>query len=96
MEENPLKKNKIWFRKKTFGFGWTPCSWEGWLVLLVWLASFILIVKNTEPGSLNSFIYIILMVGLLLLVSYLKGERLSWHRDEVVGGTPEDKKTENK
>ena len=23
-----------WFRRKTFGLGWTPCTWQGWLVVL--------------------------------------------------------------
>jgi len=24
-----------WFRKKTFGYGWTAASWEGWLATLL-------------------------------------------------------------
>ena len=23
-----------WFRRKTFGYGWTPASWEGWVATL--------------------------------------------------------------
>jgi len=22
------------FRRKTFGLGWTPCTWQGWVVVL--------------------------------------------------------------
>ena len=22
-----------WFRRKTLGYGWTPCSWQGWVVM---------------------------------------------------------------
>lgn len=25
------KKTKLWFRRKTYGWGWTPITWEGWL-----------------------------------------------------------------
>ncbi|MBV9549496.1 MAG: hypothetical protein JO256_07470 [Alphaproteobacteria bacterium] len=28
-----------WFRKKTFGYGWTPCSWEGWLATLLFVSA---------------------------------------------------------
>jgi len=24
-----------WFRKKTIGYGWTPCTWQGWLATLL-------------------------------------------------------------
>lgn len=24
------KSNKLWFRRKTYGWGWTPITWEGW------------------------------------------------------------------
>lgn len=23
-----------WFRPKRFGFGWTPATWQGWLVTI--------------------------------------------------------------
>lgn len=23
-----------WFRRKTLGLGWTPCTWQGWAVVL--------------------------------------------------------------
>jgi hypothetical protein len=26
--------NRCWFRPKSFGYGWTPISWEGWAVTL--------------------------------------------------------------
>ena len=27
-----------WFRKKTFGYGWTPCTWQGWAVMVLFIA----------------------------------------------------------
>ncbi len=29
MPNNPIA---TWFRPKTFGFGWSPATWEGWAV----------------------------------------------------------------
>jgi len=32
---------KPWFRTKRYGFGASlPCSWEGWVVLVAFLAKF--------------------------------------------------------
>ena len=27
-----------WFRRKLYGYGWTPARWQGWLLTLVYLA----------------------------------------------------------
>ena len=27
--------NKYWFRPKKYGYGMEPCSWEGWVAILV-------------------------------------------------------------
>ncbi len=33
------KKMKIWFPLKSHGYGWgLPCSWQGWVVLLGYIA----------------------------------------------------------
>ena len=26
--------DRYWFRPKSFGYGWTPITWEGWAVTL--------------------------------------------------------------
>ncbi len=26
--------DRPWFKRKTYGWGWTPVSWQGWLVTL--------------------------------------------------------------
>lgn len=30
--------NGPWFRPRKFGVGWTPMTWEGWLVTLLGIA----------------------------------------------------------
>ena len=32
-----------WFRAKRFGWGWTPITWEGWLVTLLGVVAFLAI-----------------------------------------------------
>jgi hypothetical protein len=28
----------VWFKPRTFGYGWSPATWEGWAVTLIWMA----------------------------------------------------------
>ena len=30
-----MQANKPWFRRKRFGIGWTPATWQGWLITVV-------------------------------------------------------------
>ena len=41
-EKQQKPEKKLWFRAKCYGWGWYPCSWEGWLVILIWAIFFTL------------------------------------------------------
>ena len=83
------QKSKLWFRAKRFGWGWTPVTWQGWLVTLGYA---IIIVDQitstfrydkTGSGSVSdTMIYFglnfILSTVLLLIICYMKGEREGW------------------
>ena len=28
-----MKKGNLWFRRKKYGWGWTPSTWQGWTVV---------------------------------------------------------------
>jgi hypothetical protein len=28
-------ERKPWFKPKQFGYGWTPASWQGWVLTLI-------------------------------------------------------------
>lgn len=33
----PKQSKKYWFRTKLYGWGWVPSTWQGWLVLAIYL-----------------------------------------------------------
>ncbi len=80
-----MENNKLWFKSKLYGWGWTPTSWQGWLVTTAWIIInikyFSIIEKNSHSGSnvLISFspVFIISTV-LLLIICYKKGEKPRW------------------
>jgi hypothetical protein len=73
-----VKDNKIWFVAKTYGYGWTPCTWQGWLVLFVWLIIFVPLTLMVKYNLVLSMIGIFLITGGMLYVAYKKGEKPRW------------------
>lgn len=86
MTEVKTNKKDVWFRAKFYGFGWTPCTWQGWACLLFYLAFLgmgfwdsgqtganpeLLRLKNFAPTFLFSTL-------ILVTVCYFKGEPLRW------------------
>lgn len=73
-----MKNNKVWFIRKTYGYGWTPSTWEGWLVILIWAIIFIPLTKMTEYNLILSMIGIFFITSLLIYICYKKGEKPRW------------------
>ncbi len=74
-----------WFKRKLYGWGWTPARWQGWVVLLVFIAllfwNFFRLdadshsVSDTiRPFIIQTFLLVALLIGLCLV----KGERPRW------------------
>jgi MFS superfamily sulfate permease-like transporter len=74
-----------WFIRKTYGYGWTPATWQGWMVIGVFVLLLILLSQTTErmPGGIeeNWLSYLLQVVGLtclLLAITAAKGEQPRW------------------
>lgn len=77
----------LWFRRKTYGWGWTPSTWQGAVVTGIYLGVFILTIwaNRTQVISLSTFeLSMVLGIQSIILVAicYKKGEapRWSWGR----------------
>ena len=81
MNEN----KKLWFKRKTYGWGWTPTSWEGWVVIAIYvlLITPIFFYSDNNLHSAGDTIlgavlpFIILTSG-LIFICYKKGESPKW------------------
>jgi len=74
MENN----KKIWFRRKLYGWGWYPVTWEGWLTILVWVVLVYLSARTIDHEGLKNFLFILILVVALIWVCYKKGEKPRW------------------
>ncbi|KND50263.1 MAG: hypothetical protein AB198_01580 [Parcubacteria bacterium C7867-003] len=80
-----MENKKLWFKAKRFGYGWYPCSWEGWAVILLYLIVVIVHTINVEKfvksGAdliLNFLIPLIINTIFLIIISHARGEKASW------------------
>jgi hypothetical protein len=75
-EEN--KRDKLWFRAKCYGWGWYPCSWQGWLVIFIWTVLFCSSLILLDHEWLKNLIVIAIITGILIWICYKKGEKPEW------------------
>jgi hypothetical protein len=72
MRTKPILGKKVWFEPRRWGgWGWTPASWEGWVVIASVLAAIVVISAVMKDG--RSVAPTFVLVGVLLVVCWLKG-----------------------
>ena len=81
--------SKLWFKRKRYGWGWTPSSWEGWLTIAIFLVLTILnfrridAVQHSGSDTLINFVpQTCILVLVLLLICWQKGEKPRWQWGE--------------
>jgi len=72
---------RYWFRAKRYGWGWgLPLTWEGWLVLAVFVGLLIggsLAFPPSQQPALY-FAFVAILSAVLFVVCWLTGEPLRW------------------
>jgi len=77
--------DKIWFKAKLYGWGWYPCTWQGWAIILFFAIAEILLFKiinyssHSASDTLINFVpFAFLLIIVLVIICYIKGERPRW------------------
>ncbi len=93
LQDNP---NRYWFKRKVWGWGWVPATWQGWLTTLLYVALILLLACTREeaipgnPDSGSNFLVfglpIILLTITFISIAYKTGEKPKWQ-----WGLPKDK-----
>jgi len=74
-------EKKIWFPAKRYGWGWGPlCCWQGWMILLAYVALTISAAVFISPASyIGLFLIVIYGISIaLILICWWKGEKPAW------------------
>jgi len=79
---------KLWFRARTYGWGWTPVAIEGWLVLAAFFIGVAIDVAvlqyrlrggaDVRSAMIAFYVWLALLVALLIAVGWMTGERPRW------------------
>ena len=76
---------KLWFKQKVYGFGWSPSSYEGWLVIFFYfivLFYFASKVDSTSHSGSDTLFGVVipfaLLTALLVSICYITGEKPTW------------------
>ncbi len=83
--ENKIGEKK-WFRVKRYGFGWTPSTWQGWAVILLYVFIMIFgvnrivtLADDSQLVGISISLFLIPLTAVLILICYIKGEKPGWH-----------------
>lgn len=72
-------EKEIWFKRKLYGWGWYPSSWQGFVLMILFILSIIWSAYYFLPDRMTEyFISIILAVIILIWICYKKGEKPRW------------------
>jgi len=73
-------KKQYWFRRKRYGYGWTPNTWEGWLATAMFIVLITAFSVTLQGSTLSEFIFTLLFLlvvtMMFIMVIYEKGEDL--------------------
>lgn len=90
---NPIKKyteyikdnpEGYWFKRKLYGWGWTPAKWQGWVVLIIYILALFLFAFSIDESSpdrevIFTFVLPIVLLTITLIgICYKKGEKPRW------------------
>lgn len=75
------EQKRYWFKRKQSEWGWTPSTWEGWAVTILY---FILVVRFfigigedfSQAASKDAWVFFIVLTILLIVIMWRMGEPL--------------------
>jgi hypothetical protein len=78
---------KYWFPAKRYGWGWgLPQAWQGWLVLVTYLALIIggIPFVKVSKGDFMYVAYVLVLTIILIAICWISGEppRWRWGNDD--------------
>ena len=78
-------EKQLWFKAKRFGWGWYPCTWQGWAILAMYIfaltSDFVFVDMTQHSASdtlMNFFPNAYILTVFLIIICYAKGEEPKW------------------
>ncbi len=71
-------QEKFWFRRKSFGWGWTPATVEGWLSMGLYILLVVAISPLREHYPEAFYSIVLVATGVIIALCCFKGEPPRW------------------
>lgn len=92
------KDSEYWFKRRRYGWGWFPVTWQGWLVVIVYLLLIFLSARaftrapqESADFEMYMFILILALATITLIrIGYVKGPRPRWRWGKTPGDNPKE------
>ncbi|MEX0931572.1 MAG: hypothetical protein WDZ88_02360 [Candidatus Paceibacterota bacterium] len=102
MEEK--ENQKLWFKRKWYGWGWYPSSIEGWITTLLYIGFIFYLSTRLEEGMSTMhligvyFLPLLVITVVFITIAYAKGEspKWQWGRPKEEGGVKKEEHEEQK
>lgn len=87
-DQKPKSAVRHWFKARTYGYGWYPVTWEGWLVTVSYVVlllpgGYVFFDASVKSGdgrrSLGFILYALVLTAGLMAICVKKGEPPHWH-----------------
>lgn len=81
IKDNP---QGYWFKRKLYGWGWTPATWQGWAVTALYVGLLVLFAFSIDESSPSNEVFAtfvlpaFFLTGLFIRVAYKTGESPRW------------------
>ncbi len=92
------KTNTYWFKRRRYGWGWTPVTWQGWLTIIAFVAIVVgggFTLQDVPDGEFTKEVGIYLIVVLvsaiaLVRIGFAKGPKPRWRWGKKPDDNPDE------
>lgn len=77
--------DKLWFKAKTYGYGWYPSSWQGWLITFIYVLLVLLVFRIVDLSAssmgdslIGMLIPLFILTVILFAICSKTGEKAHW------------------
>ena len=74
----------LWFRRKTYGYGWFPLTWQGWAIIAGYILGILLLAFRVQPSWTGEqlvwqlFVPVGILFISLITICIKTGEKPRW------------------
>ena len=74
---------KLWFKRKSYGYGWTPVTWQGWGITIVYVVILIVLSSSVDWNNQKEIMLMFVLPLIILTtafigIAYKTGEKPRW------------------